>query len=176
MRFTKALRKSIVEEYAARHGGQFDAAGFLAEVEKKGAAHPAHSWFNWDDVRAAQEHRLGQARAFVSDLRVSFKIEALGRDSRIVVRQTFAPMAISPLQGRADGGGYTIFDPSNPAHQSNLCREASAGLEAWLRRYEGALAFASVETGKLSAVIDALQAVGQNVPADDGKADIAARQ
>lgn len=161
MRFTKALRKEIVTEFASRHGGTFDPAGFLAEVKKAGAKHPAHSWFEWSDKDAAEEFRLEQARSFASDLRITFSVEEIGRNRTITVVETTAPLVVSPIGNRNSGGGYFLFDPSNPKHQKELCQEASSTLQAWLKRYRAALGFVGLED---SAFVHAIAAMDSGDP------------
>lgn len=158
MRFTKALRKQIVEDFASRHGGTFDAGEFLKEVRKAGSKHPAYDWFEWDDDKAANEYRLEQARAFASDLRVKFSVEQIGRNKTISIREVSAPLVMSPISGRSDGGGYLMFDPSDPEMQAELCKEAGNTLKAWAKRYAAALSFAGCDAKIIDSVVGMLEA------------------
>lgn len=138
MRFSRKLRQRLVDEYSARHGGRFDPAGFVSEAASP--QHEAHSWFVWDDAKAADEYRLWQARTFVNDLRVKFTVETVSRGGSVRVSEEECPAFISPLDARRIGG-YIAVDPSDPVAMARLCAEASAALDAWLRRYRGALAW-----------------------------------
>lgn len=161
-RFTKALRQEIVREFTTRHGGMYDPEAFVAEVRRKGAAHPAYEWFEWDDAKAASDYRLDQARAFVSDLRVTFKVELVGRNQAITVREVAAPFALSPLGNRRGGGGYVITDPTDPDHMTELCHQAARDLEAWLRRYSAAVLHAGGNVQSVERQVAALVAVGMH--------------
>src|SRR4051812_13261833 len=103
-------RQRIVEEFCARHDGRYDPAEFLAEVKARGRRHPAYAWFEFDTEEAAHQHNLWQARMFVRDLKVVFRIEEIRREGTVTVMAS-APMAISPTAGRPFGGGYYLLDP-----------------------------------------------------------------
>lgn len=139
-RFSKALRERIVREFTARHNGRFDPAVFVEEVREAGPTHEAHAWFQWDDEAAAEQYRIEQARSFIQGIRVSFNVENVVR-GRVTVREQMVPLALSPLSGRREGGGYVVNDPKNPDHMSELCSQAARDLEAWLRRYRAALEY-----------------------------------
>lgn len=138
-KFTKELRQEIVETFATRHNGQFDPSLFLKEIEETGKKHPAHSWFQWDDTKAAREHRLWQARSFAKDLRVTFTIEQVSRQGEIKITTGEMPAVISPVEGRSDGGGYVLVDPNDPEHMAEHRRQAATALRSWLRRYQAAV-------------------------------------
>lgn len=143
MNFTKEARQKIAEEFIERHG-RFDAGLFLDEAQAE--QHPAHSWFTWDNDEAARQHRLEEARRFVRDLRIKFEVQTVERGS-VKVRAVQAPAFISPIGGRAAGGGYVAVDPNDQAAVTALCQEAARALDAWCLRYGAAvvLAGASVE-------------------------------
>lgn len=140
--YTKAQRQEIIREFAVRHNGQYNPKLFIEEVQSQGSAHPAYEWFEWDDDTAAREHRLWQAREFAKNLRISFTVEEVGRSNVIRLRQTEAPLVLSPVEGRSDGGGYHLFDPNNPEHVAEHCSQAAKSLRSWLNRHESALLFA----------------------------------
>lgn len=138
-RFTQEQRQKIIRDFCLRRNADFDARLFEQEVREQGAEHPAHAWFEWDAEKGALENRVEQARKFAQGLRVSFKIEEIGRGGRVVVREVEAPFLLSPTEDRKAGGGYFLTDLSNPEHMNELCRQAAADLGRWLRRYEAAL-------------------------------------
>lgn len=138
-RFTKDLRQQIVREFAEQNGGWFDPAAFVAAVKKAGKKHPAWGWFQWDDDRAAHEFRLDQARDFARGLVVRFEVKTIHRGSFKIVEQS-APLALSPVGNRREGGGYYLTDPNDPAHMDELCRQAAQSLRWFLSRYSAALA------------------------------------
>lgn len=154
--FTKQQRQEIVADFAKRHGGHYDPRLFVEEVKSTGESHPAHGWFTWDRDRAAYEHWLWQAREFASDLKVSFTIEEIDR-GKVTVREVTMPMALSPLGGRQQGGGYIISDPNSPVHMAELCLQAANDLARWLRRYEAAIIYAQGSTVSAKKLLERLE-------------------
>ena len=138
-RFTKERRQEIIKDFCLRRNADFDARLFEQEVRETGEGHPAFGWFEWSTETAAAEYRIWQARSFATGLRISFKVEEIGRSGTVTVRSVEAPMLVSPGADRRAGGGYFLTDPSNPDHMSELCRQAAVDLNRWLRRYEAAL-------------------------------------
>lgn len=155
-KFTKDLRQEIVTEFAKRHNGIYNPVVFLREVREKGVNHPAHDWFKWDDEDAAGEYRLWQARCFAKDLRISFEVEEVGRSGAVKIKTQTMPMVLSPTEGRKDGGGYVLTDPSNGDHQAEHCRQAASALRAWFRRYGSALTHAGIAEKSVDQMIAAL--------------------
>lgn len=156
-RFTKELRQKIVREFCTRRNADFDAKLFEQEVRETGPSHPAYEWFEWDESKAASEFRVWQAREFVKDLRIVFTVEEVGRSGTIQVREVEAPMLVSPLSGRARGGGYFLTTPDDPAHMAELCRQAATDLERWLRRYEAAVWHSGGSVAPIERQLKALQ-------------------
>lgn len=157
--FTKELRQQIVEEFTKRHNGIYNPVVFLDEVKTKGKDHPAHGWFEWNTKKAAGEYNLWQARAFAKDLRIKFDVEEVGRNGAVTVKTTEMPMVLSPTNGRKDGGGYVLTDPSDPAHQAEHCHQAAAALRSWLNRYQAAVIHAGYGVKLVEQIADAMEAV-----------------
>jgi hypothetical protein len=157
VRFTMALRQKIVEEFAEKNGGWFDPAAFLESVRRAGTKHPAFVWFEWDDDKAAHEFRLDQARDFARGLVIRFEVRTQHRGAFRIVEQS-APLIMSPIAGRKDGGGYFVTDPNDPAHMAELCRQAAQSLRWFVSRYEAALRFAGVSLTPIERAQSALEA------------------
>jgi hypothetical protein len=138
-RFTKALRQQIIREFSEAHGGVFDPAAFLTAVHEAGEDHPAYEWFEWSDDKAALEYRLDQARDFARGLVVRFEVQEVHR-GKMRIAERSAPLVMSPLGTRRDGGGYVVTDPSNPDHMEELRRQAAGSLRWYISRYEAVLA------------------------------------
>lgn len=160
MRYTKDERQRIIDDFAKAHKGVFDPAIFLKDVERVGKSHPAFGWYEWDDSKAAREYRLWQTRIFVRDLKVQFDVETVGRSGSITVRSTEAPMLLSPLDNRRDGGGYYVLDPKNQDHTTELCRQAGLALRAWLDRYQAALLHTGTSPVAIEKIARSLEGVG----------------
>lgn len=156
-RYTKELRQQIVREFALRHNGQYNPALFVDEVLATGPDHPAHDWFEWDQAKAASEHRLWQAREFASGLKVTFAVEEVGADRSVAVRTAEMPLVLSPTAGRSDGGGYWLSDPGSPEHMAEFCEQAATGLATWLRRYASAVQFVGEDTASIDNLIARLR-------------------
>ncbi len=135
MHLSREERQRIVEEFTIRHNGVFNAETFVMEVKRVGSSHPAYAYFEWDEKKAALNYLVGQAREFVRDLRISFKVEEVGRKGTVTVKMVEGPFLISPVSGRSSGGGYVLTDVDNPEHMIELCQQARSALSAWLRRY-----------------------------------------
>ena len=156
-RYTKELRQQIVEEFSRRHNGVYNPVVFLQEVRETGKEHPAWSWFQWDDDKAAQEHRLWQARSFAKDLRVKFEVEEISRGGAVTVKSVEVPMVLSPMKGRNDGGGYLLTDKNNPEHMAEHCKQAATALRAWMKRYKSALDHAGIPTSNFDLALRVLE-------------------
>lgn len=156
-RFTKALRQRLVREFADRNGGIYDPKLFEQEVRNTGPRHEAYEWFTWDEEDAALQHRLFQAREFAVGLKIVFTVEEIGRNRKIVVVERDMPFVLSPLDGRLNGGGYFLSDPTNEEHVKEHCRQAAASLRTWQARYGAAEAHVGLK-GSLERLLRALDA------------------
>jgi hypothetical protein len=158
-RFTKALRQEIVREFAIRHNGQFNPVLFVEEVRDRGADHPAHGWFDWDKDNAAFQFWVQQAREFTRDLKVSFRIEEVGRKKAVSIREVKMPALISPAASRSKGGGYVLVEASEPDHMIEHCHQAATALSSWIARYQSAIEYAGGSVSELKKQIRLLQNV-----------------
>jgi hypothetical protein len=154
--FTRKDREAILHAFVVRHGGAFDPAAFVDEVEAAGDAHPAYRWFEWDTEAAARQHRLEQARAFARGIKVVFRVEDIGGGT-IRVRELMVPFLISPIDGRRDGGGYVETAAGGGLHLAEYCRQAARDLEAWARRYESAVVSSGSSLREVEQLIARLQ-------------------
>lgn len=135
-RFTKDLRKQIVDAFIAEHG-HWNPDDFLADVRAKGPSHPAYEWFQWDDEAAADEYRREQARKFGQGIRIVTTVRYQRTEGRKVViaeKQVAAPYVMSPVENRSLGGGYIRNGSAD--FLPSLCREAAQALDAWAKRYQ----------------------------------------
>lgn len=164
IRISKADRRSIIQDFMDRHGGRYDPRSFVEEVQRSNGQHPAWTWFTWDDAKAAGDYRIWQARVFAQDIVVQFSVEQIRRGNVVVV-SVEAPAFVSPLDARSSGGGYLALDPGDPAQMARFCAEAAASLQAWLRRYSGAVAYTGGSVVALQRHVSALEkAASAEVP------------
>ena len=166
IRLSKADRYKIAADFKARNGGRFNPKGFVEEVRRTKGKHPAWTWFNWDDAKAGEEYRIGQARTFVRDLVVIHTVETIWR-GKVNVREVVSPAFVSPMEDREHGGGYLALDPSDPAQMAGFCAEAARSLQAWLRRYSGAVAYVGGSTASLEKQAVALVKASQPKALED---------
>lgn len=152
-KFTKALRQQILDDFTRQNNGWFDPRAFMLHVQKAGPDHPAYDWFTWDDAKAAEDHRIWQARTFAQGLRIEFKVETIERGAFTVS----APQFVSPLEGRGSGGGYFQTDPKDAEHIAEVARQAAQHLRWWLRRYEAVVVSAGGDVDALTNLAEALE-------------------
>jgi hypothetical protein len=157
MRLSIEEREEVVREFMERHGGLFDAEAFLEEVRTTGPTHRAYSSFQWDDAKAAHEHRLNQARQFLNGLTISFEVREIGRRGGVTIVPSSAPLLISPLAGRRTGGGYYAFDPDDEDHAAELSAQAASALRSWIARYGSTLHHINVQRSVFEQVARALE-------------------
>src|SRR3982751_2707840 len=113
--YTEELRQQIIEEFCSRHDGRYDAAEFLDEVRRAGPKHPAYDWFEFDVKKAALQYNLSQARQFAQGLKVTYEVKKVAAGGPIKLI-TSAPLVISPLASRHQGGGYVLTDLTDKQH------------------------------------------------------------
>jgi hypothetical protein len=131
----KDRRQAIYSDHTARHDGNFDPKVFFEEVWKTGKKHGAYQCFEWDRKVGWLEYNYGLARKFSEGLVFTQHTEVVTHDNVVIVREESMPFALSPIAGRAHGGGYFITDPNNPEHMAEYDRQAERDLAAWLKRY-----------------------------------------
>jgi len=149
---TKSQRQEILDDFLARHDGEFIPSLFVAECRAEG--HPANGWFKWDDVEAGHEYRLWQARTFVRDLRIRRQIVFTHRGvAKAVVVDV--PSVVSPIAARASGGGY--ISTGTRAGMVALREEAALALRHWLERYRAAVLHAGASPSVIERIAEYLE-------------------
>ena len=143
--FTKKQRQEIIDAHIEKYGG-YNPRMFLQVVRASNGTHPAWSWFDWNDGRAAEEYRVIQAREFGQGLRISFEITQ--HETTVKVK---APAVISPLETRKIGG-YRQFVPENDMPE--LRRQAARELRSWAKRYQAAIVDAGLSEQDFTAAVD----------------------
>ena len=157
VRLLRKQRAEIIKDFCQRHGGVYNPHSFVEEVRSTGPDHPAYDFFEWDDNKAASEHRTRQARMFVQGLKLVFQIEHQTPTGRIKIQERDVPLLLSPSSTRQDGMGYYMFDPDDPDHLEELRRQAVVDLKAWLVRYSVALDAAGLTALPLERILSVLE-------------------
>jgi hypothetical protein len=68
MTLTQERKRQLLEDIAQRNGGVLRPEDIVREAAS--SAHELHDVFEWDDLKAAHEHRVEQARTLVRSVRV----------------------------------------------------------------------------------------------------------
>lgn len=150
-KFTKELRQKIINEYASKHGGKFDPAGFLKEVRLSNGTHAAWNWFEWNDGTAAEKWRLQQAAEFAQGLKIRFEVQTHSFEN---IKLVTAPAFVSPLSERSSGGGYKPFNPEIDLDE--LGRQAAQALITWFNRYEAVIVSRGLDRSDFDKAITVL--------------------
>jgi hypothetical protein len=97
--------------------------------EARPANSPLHSHFEWDDGRAAQQHRLWQARQLIC-----VSVEVIEHSDAKVQSKVF----VSLLSDRHHNGGYrTLVDVMrHPDRKSELMQDALREMELFEKKYK----------------------------------------
>lgn len=98
--------------------------------EARHEASPLHPVFEWDDVKAANEYRVTQARELVADVMVVYAEEVEGAPRDPV--RAFASVAHN---GNATAYTGTLDAMRSPEMRASVLAQAKKELEGWRRRY-----------------------------------------
>lgn len=114
-------------EISAEHGDELHPKDVVTAAASR--KHPLHRHFEWDDAKAAQAHRLSQARAVIRSIRVVD--EATGK----------SPPAFLSVAAPSGGVAYrTAGDVQGSLElQLAVARQAERDLKAFDSRYKSLL-------------------------------------
>ena len=129
----EALRKKL--------GRALTAEDVVEDAKVKSAPH--HDAFEWDDGKAAAEHRKEQARSLLRSLLVVQKgttTEARVLDPKTEIR------IVRQYEHSPEKGGYfpTKLLLKKQSTREALLEQAWSDLQSWKRRYESLIEFAEV--------------------------------
>ena len=163
MKHTAAERLAIIEQHVASYG-RLRPQELVAAATK--SDHPLHDMFEWDDTTAGHAFRVGQARRWISHVKVERPVGQVTDLTTGEVRVQFEeiPAFVSgrSLPGKADG---YISTASVDGEQYLLAELLRYGLEATLRRYRAVLQ--SDEIDMLDLVRKSVSARLEGLVADD---------
>lgn len=105
---------------------------------------PAHKLFEWDNTRAAQQHRLSQARVILGSFVIETEIISPGKRTRTIS---------IPYVSRSAPGMYEITSLAlrQPGKRDFMLNEALKEAKRWRRRY--------ADLSELSIVFSALDEI-----------------
>ena len=109
--------------------------------------------------------RIQIARQFATGCKITFQYKDLPNETIDIsdsvtiedAKVVRFPSFISPIDNRAQGGGYQKFDVNNPDTVAELCRQASRELNSWIKRHEGICTLKNIDIESLSEVADSLE-------------------
>lgn len=164
-RFGKRDRQAIVDDYLNKTGRNTIVPAEFHEWLSTQPDHPMYKVLEWDDEKAAIKYRIQQIRQFFSGCRITIKYkdipsQSIDATNSIGISEPKVlkfPTYISPIDGRAQGGGYQKFDLDNPEIVAELCRQACRELRAWVKRHDGICVIKEVDIDSLKEVADSLE-------------------
>jgi hypothetical protein len=155
--FTKKDRQRIIDAYLSGTGKNMFVPGEFIDWLSGQPNHEAYPWFfAKSDGEAAREYRIGLARQMASGLRITVQpSDTKGSVVSLTVREY--PAYVSPMASRKGGGGYERFDPEDEAALAELKRQAVTSLNAWLRRYAGAVEEGGVDVTPIKEIVSQIE-------------------
>lgn len=154
--FDRTYRQKIIDEYLNGTGrNHFVPAEFLEWLQPQEDHRVWSVFFGKDDEEAAHQYRLSLARQFVAGLRIV--VQSQSDTGPVSVK---VPAFISPVSERRSGGGYVSVDVRERDTTQELCRQASADLDRWIKRWSGTAALVGVDISKANEIAGALAARG----------------
>jgi hypothetical protein len=101
------------------------------------------------------------ARQFASGLRITIKISEMPMPSKIEnlkVEAVDVPSLISPINNRANGGGYVSVDVQDTDTMTELAMQAHQSLKSWRKRYAGTCALSGIDISEIDSILEELKA------------------
>ena len=136
-----------LEQIREAEGGRLSPEAVVQAAKAK--KHILHSFFEWDDRRAAEIGRLAQARVLLTDIKVFVEVE----ESEPVKVNAFVSMKrdLDDDDSSANERGYqaVVEVLQSPVGRQALLRDALDQLQFWRRKYA-----ALNELGKIFEAID----------------------
>ena len=170
-RFGKKDRQEIINDYLNKTGrNSYVPAEFVEWIQVQ-PNHPVYKLFVFeDDAKMALKQRIQIARQFATGCKITIKYkpvqsQSIDADSAISIPEPKVlkfPTYISPIDNRAQGGGYQKFDLNNPEVVAELCRQSCRELRAWINRHEGICTLKSIDIETLSEIADSLESESVN--------------
>ena len=120
-RFSKKDRQEIINDYLNKTGRNIIVPAEFRQWLSTQPDHPMYKVLEWDEEKAAIKYQLQQIRQFFSGCRITVQYrdipsETIDYSKAVVVEETKVikfPSYISPIDNRAQGGGYQKFDLDN---------------------------------------------------------------
>jgi hypothetical protein len=160
----RTYRQKIIDEYMNAMGANhFLPADFLNWLRPQTTHRAWMLFFGQDDEQAAANHRLNLVRQFISGLRIRVMVSDISDSPKKMRFSVELPAYISPVSGRAAGGGYFATDPDDPETRRELARQAAADLKRVFERHKGVAALFSMDLSEIENLAKQFDALGIEV-------------
>lgn len=122
----KSKLASELHKIAEKHGGELRPVDVVKAARP--VSSPLHSRFEWDDSKAAESHRLWQARQLIS-----ITVEFIGQGEQQVSARVF----VSLTPDRRESGGYRVTSDvmGNSTQRKQLLDDALQEMERFQNKY-----------------------------------------
>jgi len=162
LRFTKKDRQDIIDDYLNQTGRNSYVPSEFVDWLRENPDHKAYNLFSFGaDEVMANKYREDIARGFASGLRLTIKISEMPMPSKIEnlkVETVDVPSLISPINNRANGGGYISVDVRDTNTMSELAMQAHQALKSWQKRYAGTCALSNIDISAIDSILEELKA------------------
>jgi len=162
LRFTKKDRQDIIDDYANQTGrNSYVPSEFIDWLRDKPDHKVYNHFFGASDEEMADKHRENMARQFASGLRLTIKTSEMPMPSNIEnlkVEAVDVPLLISPINNRANGGGYISVDVQDTDTMCELALQAHQALKSWKGRYAGSCGLLGIDISEIDSILDELKA------------------
>jgi len=162
LRFTKKDRQDIIDNYLNQTGRNSYVPSEFIDWLRDNPGHKIYNnFFGASDEEMADKHRENMARQFASGLRITIKISEMPMPSKIKnlkVEAVDVPSLISPINNRANGGGYVSVDVQDTDTMTELAMQAHQSLKSWRKRYAGTCALSGIDISEIDSILEELKA------------------
>ena len=162
IRFTENDRQAVIDDYLNQTGrNSYVPSEFIDWLRDKPDHKVYDLFFSMSDEEMADKHRENIARRFASGLRITIKISEMPMPTNIenlTVEAVDVPSMVSPINNRANGGGYIPVDVQDTSTMAELCRQAYRDLNGWKKRYTGVSSLSGIDVSAIDTILDELKA------------------
>ena len=144
MNISRDDRKAIedrINQIAGENRGKITPELVVADASDKNS--PLHRWIEWDDDKAAYQHRLDQARRLISSVRIVIEEQEITLKGIAYVRDTSLPggqqgyISITRLKGRkAQAAAVVRYEALRAIAAMDRAREVAAVLNLSIKLEE----------------------------------------
>ena len=160
LRFTKQDRQNIINDYLNETGRNSYVPSEFIDWLQDNPSHKLYDYiFSDSEEEAAYKYRVHLARQFASGLKLTIEVSKMPMPSKIEnLKVVDVPSLISPINNRANGGGYVPVDVQDTDTMSELVLQAHQALKSWKGRYAGTCAILGINISEIDSILEELKA------------------